>query len=103
VSTKLEQLKATFQYNLSKRTAVYTTASLLKNKDATRYTLPGASPTGPRQRWRRHARYRIRSAPLLLIEASSASNVKAFERPPSGGLFLPCSRRSLRAASGYPL
>jgi len=45
-SSKVEQAKATFQYNLSKRTAVYTTASLLKNKDSTRYTLPGAAPAG---------------------------------------------------------
>jgi predicted porin len=43
VGTKVEQLKGTFQYNLSKRTAVYTTASLLDNKDGTRYTLPGAA------------------------------------------------------------
>ena len=41
-STKLEQAKATFQYNLSKRTAIYTTASLLQNKDGSRYALPGA-------------------------------------------------------------
>ena len=47
-SSKVEQAKATFQYNLSKRTAVYTTASLLKNKDGTRYVLPGAfSVTNP--------------------------------------------------------
>ena len=46
VGTKLEQVKGTFQYNLSKRTAVYTTASLLKNKDGSRYALPGAAPAG---------------------------------------------------------
>jgi predicted porin len=43
VSTKLEQVKGTLQYNLSKRTAVYTTASLLDNKDGTRYALPGST------------------------------------------------------------
>jgi predicted porin len=46
VSTKLDQIKGTFQYNLSKRTAVYTTASMLKNKDATRYQIPGGIPQG---------------------------------------------------------
>ena len=40
---KLEQVKGTLQYNLSKRTAVYTTASLLDNKDGTRYALPGST------------------------------------------------------------
>jgi predicted porin len=43
VSTAVDQIKATYQYNLSKRTAMYTTASRLDNKDGTRYTLPGAS------------------------------------------------------------
>jgi len=43
VSTSVDQIKATYQYNLSKRTAVYTTASRLDNKDATRLTLPGAA------------------------------------------------------------
>jgi predicted porin len=43
VSTTLDMIKATYQYNLSKRTAMYTTASRLDNKDGTRYTLPGAS------------------------------------------------------------
>jgi predicted porin len=41
--TKVDQLKATYQYNLSKRTAVYATASWLKNSDDTRFTLPGAA------------------------------------------------------------
>jgi predicted porin len=43
VRTSVDQIKATYQYNLSKRTAVYTTASRLDNKDGTRLTLPGAS------------------------------------------------------------
>jgi predicted porin len=42
-STSVDQIKATYQYNLSKRTAVYATVSRLDNKDATRLTLPGAS------------------------------------------------------------
>jgi len=42
-STSVDQIKATYQYNLSKRTALYATASRLDNKDATRLTLPGAS------------------------------------------------------------
>ena len=41
--TKIDQIKATYQYNLSKRTAMYTTVSRLSNKDATRATLPGAN------------------------------------------------------------
>jgi len=41
-STSVEQFKATLQYNVSKRTALYTTGSLLRNKDATALTLPGA-------------------------------------------------------------
>ena len=43
VNTTLDLIKATYQYNLSKRTAMYTTASRLDNKDGTRYTLPGAN------------------------------------------------------------
>jgi len=42
-SARVDQFKATYQYNLSKRTAVYTTVSLLDNKDNTRLTLPGAN------------------------------------------------------------
>ncbi|MEO8921848.1 MAG: porin, partial [Caldimonas sp.] len=42
-SSKVEQFKATYQYNLSKRTAMYGTASLLKNKDATRLSVSGGS------------------------------------------------------------
>ena len=42
-ASTVAQLKATYQYNLSKRTALYTTASLLDNKNATRLTLPGAA------------------------------------------------------------
>jgi predicted porin len=41
--TTVDQFKATYQYNLSKRTALYSTASWLSNNDATRLTLPGAS------------------------------------------------------------
>ncbi len=43
VSSTLDMLKATYQYNLSKRTAMYATVSRLDNKDATRYALPGSS------------------------------------------------------------
>ena len=43
LSSSVDQIKATYQYNLSKRTALYTTASRLSNKDATRLTLPGAA------------------------------------------------------------
>jgi predicted porin len=39
----VEQFKITLQYNISKRTAMYTTGSWLKNKDETRVTLPGAA------------------------------------------------------------
>ena len=42
-STSLDQIKATYQYNLSKRTALYTTISRLSNKDATTVALPGAA------------------------------------------------------------
>jgi predicted porin len=41
-SQGVDQFKATYQYNLSKRTAVYSTASWLKNNDQTRLALPGA-------------------------------------------------------------
>ena len=39
----IEQFKVTLQYNISKRTAMYTTGSWLKNKDDTRVTMPGAA------------------------------------------------------------
>jgi len=39
----IEQFKVTLQYNISKRTAMYTTGSWLKNKDDTRVTLPTAA------------------------------------------------------------
>lgn len=52
-NTKADQIKATYQYNLSKRTAMYGTASYLRNKnDATSLTLgalgssASALPTG---------------------------------------------------------
>jgi predicted porin len=41
--TDVHQVKGTYQYNLSKRTAVYTTFSRLDNKNNTRLTLPGAA------------------------------------------------------------
>jgi predicted porin len=40
---KIDQIKATLQYNISKRTAMYTTGSLLKNRDDTSVTLPTAA------------------------------------------------------------
>ena len=43
VATTVDQYKAGVVYNLSKRTAVYATASRLTNKDGTRLTLPSAS------------------------------------------------------------
>jgi predicted porin len=42
-SQTVEQFKVTLQYNISKRTALYTTGSWLKNKDDTRVTLPTAA------------------------------------------------------------
>ena len=42
-STTVDQMKLGGVYNLSKRTAVYASASRLDNKDATRLTLPGAA------------------------------------------------------------
>ena len=41
-STAADQFKVGYVYNLSKRTAVYTTVSRLDNKDRTRLTLPGS-------------------------------------------------------------
>jgi len=41
--TTVDQFAATYQYNLSKRTAVYATYSRLDNKENTRLTLPGAA------------------------------------------------------------
>ena len=41
----VEQIKATYQYNLSKRTAMYTTVSLPEQQGRhDRVTLPGGSP-----------------------------------------------------------
>jgi len=40
--TTVDQIAATYQYNLSKRTAVYATYSRMGNHDNTRLTLPGA-------------------------------------------------------------
>jgi predicted porin len=47
--SKVDQIKATYQYNLSKRTAMYATVSRLNNKDATRLAVIGGSsaPTAP--------------------------------------------------------
>jgi predicted porin len=39
LDSDVDQIKATYQYNLSKRTAMYGTASFMRNKDATRLTL----------------------------------------------------------------
>ena len=39
--SKLDNIKATYQYNLSKRTAMYGTIARLNNKDATTVSLPG--------------------------------------------------------------
>ena len=48
LSTAVDQVALGYVYNLSKRTAVYTTVARLKNKDATRGTLPGsAGPATP--------------------------------------------------------
>jgi predicted porin len=41
----LDNIKATYQYNLSKRTAMYGTVSVLRNKDATTVSLPGSNAT----------------------------------------------------------
>jgi predicted porin len=42
-TSSVDQLKLTYVYNLSKRTAAYATAAKLDNKDSTRLTLPGAA------------------------------------------------------------
>jgi predicted porin len=41
-TTTLDNIKATYQYNLSKRTAMYGTIARLSNKDGTIVSLPGA-------------------------------------------------------------
>ena len=41
--SKVDQIKATYQYNLSKRTAMYATISRINNKDATRLAIIGGS------------------------------------------------------------
>jgi predicted porin len=43
LSSSVDQIKAQYVYNLSKRTALYSAVSRLSNKDATRLTLPGAA------------------------------------------------------------
>ena len=42
-TTTLDNIKATYQYNLSKRTAMYGTLARLSNKDGTRVSLPGTT------------------------------------------------------------
>ena len=64
----VEQIKATLQYNISKRTAMYLTGSFLKNKDDTRVTLP--TQRRPDRTRRRLAGLRNRPASLLLIARS---------------------------------
>jgi predicted porin len=44
--SKLDNIKATYQYNLSKRTAMYGTVAFLRNKDNTTVSLPGANVLG---------------------------------------------------------
>ena len=44
--TARRTLKATYQYNLSKRTAVYGTVAFLRNKDNTIVSLPGTNFVG---------------------------------------------------------
>ena len=47
-SSKIDNIKATYQYNLSKRTALYGTIARLNNKDGTSLSLPGAyAPANP--------------------------------------------------------
>jgi predicted porin len=41
-----DQVKVTYLYNMSKRTAVYGTASWLKNNDQSTLTLPGGPASG---------------------------------------------------------
>jgi len=45
--SKVTQWAATYQYNLSKRTAMYGTASFLQNKDSTSVALPGSTTGAP--------------------------------------------------------
>ena len=45
--SKLTNLGLTYQYNLSKRTALYGTGAYLKNNDLTSASLPGATVGGP--------------------------------------------------------
>jgi predicted porin len=42
-ATSVDQLKATYAYHLSKRTALYGSVARLDNKDSTRLTIPGAA------------------------------------------------------------
>lgn len=46
VSTKVDQIKLGYVYNLSKRTAMYSTVSRLKNKNATGYAIGGGNAYG---------------------------------------------------------
>jgi len=45
LDSKLDNIKATYQYNLSKRTAMYGTIARLANKDNTIVSLPGSNAT----------------------------------------------------------
>ncbi len=46
-SSSVDQFALGYVYNLSKRTALYTTVSVLSNKDATTATLPGSAGKAP--------------------------------------------------------
>ena len=80
------QIKATYQYNLSKRTAMYGTVARLANKDGTTRSLAGGSPitAAPDGRWQLEG-LRARRSSLLLIgcspRASRRSRKAAFGRP----------------------
>ena len=47
LDSKVTNIAATYQYNLSKRTALYGTAAFLQNKDASSVSLPGGTTGGP--------------------------------------------------------
>ena len=90
--SNLDNIKATYQYNLSKRTAVYGTVAFLKNKDSTIVSLPGTNFVGALPNAGGDSKgFEIGHSSLLLIPRSRQRARRTDQRPPSGGLFHGCS------------
>ena len=95
--SKIDNIKATYQYNLSKRTAMYGTIARLNNKDGDQPVVAWrVQRQQPECRWRLEG-LRGRHSSLLLIPCSRKRGSEQIERPPSGGLFHGLAGRTIRA------